>query len=120
MTQPIDVLLIEPSESDARRALAAIRRTAPGVSAVHVSGAEAAASLIFDYWPSETPQLPRLVMVDHVTAGQTGEAILGRLKSHAVTREVPTVLFSARFTPCAELDREVAGVLEKWLGQHRI
>ena len=32
MTNPIDVLVIEPSESDARRTLAAIRRKAPGES----------------------------------------------------------------------------------------
>lgn len=114
MTHPIDVLLIEPSEPDAQRTLAAIRRKAPGVSAVHVSGAEVAARLIFDYWPAETPQAPRLVMVDLAAAGEPGDVMLRRLKGHAVTRNVPAVLFSSRLTP-AELDLKVASVLDKWL-----
>lgn len=114
MTQPIDVLLIEPSEPHAQRTLAAIRRKAPGVSAVHVSGAEVAARLIFDYWPAEMPQVPRLVMVDLAAAGEPGEVMLRRLRSHAVTCNVPAVPFSSRLTP-AELDLKVASVLDQWL-----
>ena len=134
MTHPIDVLLIQPSESDARKTLAAIRRKAPGVSAVHVSSAEMAADLIFDYWPAETPQAPRLVMVDLAAAGEPGKAMLRRLRSHALTRNVPTVLLSVCLTAFAELegsasasmtilkhigcdeyDAEIASVLERWL-----
>jgi DNA-binding response OmpR family regulator len=104
MTKPIDVLLIEPSESDARRTLAAIRRKAPGLSTVHVSGAEAAAGLIFDYWPIEHPQVPRLVIVDLDAAGEPGKAVLRRLKSAALTGNVSTVIFSARPAPIGELE----------------
>jgi hypothetical protein len=114
MTQPIDVLLIEPSESDAEKTLAAIRRKAPGVSAVHVSGAEAAARLIFDYWPSETPQVPRLLMLDLATTGESGKAILHRLRSHDVTRNVPAVLV-LKPVDCEEHDEELTNVLGKWL-----
>jgi hypothetical protein len=114
MSQPIDVLLIEPSESDAEKTLAAIRRKAPGVSAVHVSGADAAAGLIFDYWPAETPQMPRLLMLDLATTGEPGKAILGRLRSHAVTRNVPAVL-TLKPVDCAEHDAELSRVLDKWL-----
>jgi DNA-binding response OmpR family regulator len=134
MTHSIDVLVIEPSASDARRTLAAIRRKAPAISAVHVSSAESAAALIFDYWPVEAPQVPRLMIVDLANSGEPGKAILRRLGSHAVTRNVPTVLFSAHLTPLAELegaasvsmdilkpidceeyDLKVASVLDKWL-----
>jgi hypothetical protein len=104
MTKPIDVLLIEPSESDARRTLAAIRRKAPDLSTVHVSGAEAAAGLIFDYWPTEHPQVPRLVIVDLDAAGAPGKDILRRLKSGALTGNVSTVIFSARPAPINELE----------------
>jgi len=114
MTQPIDVLLIEPSESDARKTLAAIRRKAPGVAAVHVSGAEAAAGLIFDYWPNETPQVPRLLMLDLATTGEPGKTILQRLRSHAVTRHVPAVLV-LKPVDCVEHDEELTSVLDKWL-----
>jgi hypothetical protein len=104
MTKPIDVLLIEPSESDARRTLAAIRRKAPDLSTVHVSGAEAAAGLIFDYWPTEHPQIPRLVIVDLDAAGEPGKDVLRRLKSAALTGNVSTVIFSARPAPSGELE----------------
>jgi len=114
MTQPIDVLLIDPSDSDAEKTLAAIRRKAPGVSAVHVSGAEAAADLIFNYWPAETPQVPRLLMLDLATTGESGKAILGRLRSHAVTRNVPAVLV-LKPVDCEEHDEELTNVLGKWL-----
>lgn len=114
MTQPIDVLLIEPSESDAQKTLAAIRRKAPGVSAVHVSEPEAAAGLIFDYWPDEMPQVPRLLMLDLATTGEPGKAILSRLRSHAVTRNVPAVL-TLKPVDCDEHDEELSSVLAKWL-----
>jgi len=114
MTQPIDVLLIEPSESDAEKMLAAIRRKAPGVSAVHVCGAEAAAGLIFDYWPAETPQVPRLLMLDLATTGESGKAILHRLRSHAATRNVPAALV-LKPVDCEENDEELTNVLGKWL-----
>ena len=114
MSQPIDVLLIEPSESDAEKTLAAIRRKAPGVSAVHVSGAADAAGLIFDYWPAETPQVPRLLMLDLASTGESGKAILQRLRSHAVTRSVPAVLV-LKPVDCEEHDEELTSVLDKWL-----
>lgn len=103
MTKPIDVLLIEPSESHARRTLAAIRRKAPDLSTVHVSGAEAAAGLIFDYWPAEHPQVPRLVIVDLDAAGEPGKDVLRRLKSAALTGNVSTVIFSAHPASMGEL-----------------
>jgi hypothetical protein len=81
-----------------------------------------------------SPQVPRLMFVDLANSGGPGKAILRRLGSHAVTRNVPTVLFSARLTPLAELegaacvsmdilkpvdceeyDLKVASVLDKWL-----
>ena len=114
MTQQIDVLLIEPSESDAAKTLAAIRRKAPGVSAVHVSGPDVAAELIFDYWPAETPQVPRLLMLDLATTGEQGKAILSRLRSHAVTRHVPAVL-TLKPVDCDEHDEALASVLDQWL-----
>ena len=104
MTKPIDVLLIEPSESDARRMLAAIRRKAPDLSTVHVSGAEVAAGLIFDYWPIEHPQVPRLVIVDLDAAGEPGRDVLRRLESAALTSNVSTVIFSAHSAPIGELE----------------
>ncbi|HTJ15253.1 MAG TPA: hypothetical protein VL494_00610 [Steroidobacteraceae bacterium] len=114
MSQPIDVLLIEPSDSDAEKTLAAIRRKAPGVSAVHVSGAADAAGLIFDYWPAEMPQVPRLLMLDLATTGEAGKAILHRLRSHAVTRSVPAVLV-LKPVDCEEHDEELTSMLDKWL-----
>jgi DNA-binding response OmpR family regulator len=114
MTRPIDVLLIEPSELDAQKMLAAIRRKAPGVSAVHVSGAEVAAGLIFDYWPAETPQMPRLLMLDLAAAGESGKAILHRLRSHAATRNVPAVLI-LKPVDCDEHDAALTSALDQWL-----
>jgi DNA-binding response OmpR family regulator len=111
MTNPIDILIIEPSESDARKTLAAIRRKAPGLSTVHVSGAEAAAGLIFDYWPSEHPQVPRLVIVDLPAAGEPGTVLLRRLRSAALTRSVATVNFSARAAPLDAVQRSLSGAM---------
>jgi DNA-binding response OmpR family regulator len=109
MTHPIDVLVIEPSEADARKTVAAIRRKAPDLLTVHVSGAEMAAELIFDYWPCEHPQVPRLVIVDLDAAGEPGKIVLRRLRSDALTRNVVTVIFSARPAPNEELQVSAPG-----------
>jgi DNA-binding response OmpR family regulator len=111
MTNPIDVLVIEPSESDARRTLAAIRRKAPGLSTVHVSGAEVAAGLIFDYWPSELPQVPRLLIVDLTATGEPGKAVLRRLRGAAIRGNVRTVIFSAHPAPLDELEGSSPGAM---------
>jgi len=112
MTHPIDVLVIEPSEADARKTVAAIRRKAPGLSTVHVSGAQMAAELIFDYWPSDHPQVPRLVIVDLDATGEPGKDVLSRLRSAAATRNVATVLKPIGGDEYAvEVDRAVGQLL---------
>jgi DNA-binding response OmpR family regulator len=96
MCNPIDVLLIDPSHSDARRTLAAIRRKAPRLSTVHLLDGDAALTLIFDYWPLEIPYVPRLIILDLPATGQRGKAVLHQLAINTATRAVPTVVFSAR------------------------
>jgi hypothetical protein len=53
-------------------------------------------------------------MLDLATAGESGKAILRRLRSHAVTRNVPAVLI-LKPVDCDEHDVELTSVLDQWL-----
>jgi DNA-binding response OmpR family regulator len=109
MSNPIDVLLIDPSHSDARRTLAAIRRKAPSLSTVHLLDGDAALDFIFDYWPREVPYAPRLVILDLPATGQLGKAVLHQLATNTATRAVPTIVFSARRSPADILQGYLLG-----------
>jgi CheY-like chemotaxis protein len=62
---------------------------------VHLSSAEEALDLIFDYWPGDAPHIPKLVIMDLATAGDAGKTVLRRLTDDTLTQHVPTVAFSA-------------------------
>ena len=96
MTDTIDVLIIDPSDDDAKKTIAAIRRKAPKVSTLRVKSADQAAQLMFERGLfTERPQVPRLIVIDLVAAGEGGAATLRRLKNYA---NVPVIIFSATRT----------------------
>jgi hypothetical protein len=54
-------------------------------------------------------------MLDPATAGESGKAILHRLRSHAATRNVPAVLIS-KSVDCDAHDAALSSALDRWLG----
>ena len=76
-----------------------------------MSGAEVAACLIFDYWPSEHPQVPGLLIVDLAATGEPGKAVLRRLRGAAPRGNVSAVVFSARPAPLDELEASWLGAM---------
>jgi DNA-binding response OmpR family regulator len=95
----IDVLLIEPSDLDARQTLAAIRKTRTQLSTLRVIDAEQASRVMFERGLlTDAPQIPRLIIVDLPASGEGANRALLRLKSTRDARRVPIVIFSARRT----------------------
>lgn len=96
MTDTIDVLIIDPSDEDSKKTVAAIRRKAPKASTLRVKTADQAAQLMFERGLfTARPQIPRLIVIDLVAAGEDGAATLRRLKNHA---QVPVIIFSGTRT----------------------
>ena len=111
MSQSIDVLLIEPLDSDARKTLDAIHRKAPNASTVRVLEGEQAERLMFERGLfSEAPQLPRLIIADVAATGDSTRSVLRRIKSHTSTQNVPVVIFSATRNPSDILESHLMGV----------
>jgi CheY-like chemotaxis protein len=108
MTYAIDVLLIDPSSVDAKKTSAAIKRKAPQTSIVHVSSGDQAARLMFEQGLlTQSPQQPRLIVVDLAAAGDPAKTALRRLSRQA--RNVPIVVFSARRNAKDILDAHLLG-----------
>lgn len=108
MTDVIDVLLIEPSDADAKRTLAAIRECKPELSTLRVVDAAQASRLMFEQGLfTEAPQIPRLILVDLPAAGDAAKHALLRLKS--LDQAVPIVIFSAQRSPKDILDAHLLG-----------
>jgi DNA-binding response OmpR family regulator len=97
MSQAIDVLIIDPLDSDARKTIAAVRRKAPHASTLRVIGADQAARLMFERGLfTKSPQMPRLIIVDVAASGESGKEILRRVRDYAHSEYIPIVVFSAR------------------------
>jgi DNA-binding response OmpR family regulator len=110
MTESIDVLLVEPCDTDARQSMSAIRRSRPGLSVVRVLAGNQAARLMFDHGLfTAAPQIPGLMIVDLPAAGEEAKQALQRLRSQRSGRAVPIVIFSARRTPRSILDGHLLG-----------
>ena len=96
MSQAIDVLVIDPVDSDARKTIAAVRRKAPHASTLRVSGGDQAERLMFDHGLfTADPQVPRLIIVDLAATGDSGKHTLRRLGDCELCEEVPIVVFSS-------------------------
>jgi DNA-binding NarL/FixJ family response regulator len=95
MQQPIDVLVADYADRDARKTLAAIRRVAPIASTLRVLHGDQAARLMFNrgLFTAE-PQIPRLVILDLNLPRIDGKSLLRRLSRHARTQRVPVVVFT--------------------------
>lgn len=65
MTDSIDVLLIEPSDGDARRTAESVKEAHSGLSIVRVLDARQASRLMFEQGLyTKAPQLPKLIIAD--------------------------------------------------------
>jgi two-component system, response regulator len=95
----IDVLIVDPIASDARRTATALRRAIPNSSSAHVMHAEQALRLMVDHGLfTEQPQLPRLILLE-VSALADGKNLLKRICTDERTRNVPVVVFSSTREP---------------------
>jgi CheY-like chemotaxis protein len=100
MSQSIDVLIIEPLDSDAKKTVAAIHRKSPQASTLRVLGGEQAERLIFAQGLfTEAPQVPRLIIVDLAAAGVAAKNLLRRLRAQPQTQSIPIAIFSASRNP---------------------
>jgi DNA-binding NarL/FixJ family response regulator len=110
VTDDIDVLLIEPSDADAKRTLAAIRKAKPDASTLRVVDAAQASRLMFGQGLfTEEPQIPRLILVDLPAAGDAAKDALLRLRSLGLRRPVPIVIFSSQRTDRDILNAHLLG-----------
>jgi DNA-binding response OmpR family regulator len=110
MSQPIDILIIDPSDSDAKRTVTAIRRKAPKASTLRVSAGNQAERLMFERGLfTEAPQMPSLIIVDLAAAGECVKTTLRRLKACRLDEDVPVVIFSARRSARDILDSHMLG-----------
>jgi DNA-binding NarL/FixJ family response regulator len=108
VTDIIDVLLIEPSDADARRTLSAIREFKPELSTLRVVDAAQASRLMFEQGLfTQAPQMPRLILVDLPAAGDAARDALLRVK--ALDKTIPIVIFSAQRSPKDILDAHLLG-----------
>jgi DNA-binding NarL/FixJ family response regulator len=111
MTDSIDVLLIEPSDKDARKTLEAIRRAKSDLTVVRIVDASQATRLMFEQGLfTEQPQIPGFIIVDLPIAGDDVKHALLRLKSVCLDSPVPIVTFSARRSAKDILDAHLLGV----------
>jgi response regulator RpfG family c-di-GMP phosphodiesterase len=110
MPQTIDVLLIDPSSTDARRTAAGIRRKAPNASTLRVLGAEQAARLMFERGLfTKAPQRPSLIIVDLAAAGESAKAVLRRIANNEHTARIPLVIFTKHRNPDDLLQSHLLG-----------
>ena len=95
MTDSIDVLLIEPSDGDARRTSKSVREANKGLSIVRVLDARQASRLMFEQGLyTKAPQLPKLIISD-LGDSDAHAADLPTLRSLRRTPTVPLVILSA-------------------------
>lgn len=109
MTDSIDVLLIEPSDGDARRTAECVRAADNGLSIVRVLDARQASRLMFEQGLyTKAPQLPKLIIADLAYAEDRAEE-LPTLRSLRRRPTVPLVILSARRSPKHILDAHRLG-----------
>jgi DNA-binding response OmpR family regulator len=110
MTESIDVVLIEPSDVDARQTLAAIRQTKPTLSTLRVIDADQASRVMLERGLfTDAPQVPGLIIVDLAASGEAAKRALARVKAANLTHVVPIVIFSSRRTSRDILDAHLLG-----------
>ena len=110
MSQPIDILIIDPSDVDAKKTVAAIRRKAPKASTLRVTTGDQAARLMFDRGLfTEAPQVPSLIIVDLAASDECVKATLRRLRGCRLDDDVPVVIFSGRRSARDILDSHLLG-----------
>jgi CheY-like chemotaxis protein len=97
----VDVLMIDDSVADARLMAEAMRTVAPDTRLVVVQNGDAAMARLKDR------EAPRLVLLDLNLAGESGHAVLARIKSDPMTRLVPVIVFSS-----SDDDKDVASAYE--------
>ena len=89
----IDLLVIDPSPSDARHAVAAMRQVEPDAATVRLLDVRQALRLMFEEGLLvKEPQVPRLILCACVERDL--EPFMGRLRSEQPTREVPVIVVS--------------------------
>ena len=94
MTDSIDVLLIEPSDGDARRTAESVRAANQDLSIVRVLDAKQASRLMFEQGLyTKDPQLPKLIIAD--LGDSDVQADLPTLRSLRRTPSIPLVILSA-------------------------
>jgi CheY-like chemotaxis protein len=100
MQQPIDVLVADYADNDARKTLAAIRRVAPIASTLRVLHGDQAVRLMFNrgLFTAE-PQIPRLVILELNLPRINGKSLLRRLSRHVRTQRIPVVVFTQSRNP---------------------
>jgi two-component system, response regulator len=89
----VDILIIDPSASDACRTSLTLQRAIPNVSIVRALHADQALRLMFEHGLfTIKPQIPRLIVID---VGAVGDAWLERVCGDARTCTLPVIVHSA-------------------------
>jgi DNA-binding NarL/FixJ family response regulator len=109
MVNSIDVLLIEPSDDDARRTAESVRAANDGLSIVRVLDAKQASRLMFEQGLyTKAPQLPKLIIADLGDSKDRAEE-LPTLRSLRRIPTVPLVILSSHRSPKHILDAHRLG-----------
>lgn len=110
MTDSIDVLVIEPSQTHARQTVSAIRQMSSRLSTVRVTEASQASRLLFERGLfTQAPQIPSLIIVDLPAVGDEAKRLLLRLKTTRMSRPPLIVIFASRRNAKDIVDAHLAG-----------
>jgi two-component system, response regulator len=94
---PIDVLVVDDSDSQAEITLLAIRRVAPRAAVVRCKDGEQALHLIFgtDGYANHSSEIPGMILLEVDTPSRNGLQVLDQLRSSPDTNEIPVIMLSS-------------------------
>jgi len=115
----IDLLVIDPSPSDARHAVAAMRQVEPDAASVRLPDTRQALRLMFEEGLLvREPQVPRLILCACVESEL--DSFMDRLRSEQPTREVPVIVaFGVRERESVERSRRLGAQMHVWKNSNR-
>jgi two-component system, response regulator len=103
MSSGIDVLIVDHSALEAEMTLLAIRRAAPYARTQWLNSGDMALQYFFAIgeFKSQTPRLPRLVLLELDMPVFNGLSVLDVIRSHPFTEHLPVAILSRRCNPDA-------------------
>lgn len=101
MSTSHDILIVNDRCLDAHETIIALEQVAPRAKVLHLLGGDEALHYLFSVgaFAGRTPGMPRLVLLSWEMSAISGPCMLGLMRAHPLTREIPVVVLS--------LDREI-------------